>query len=271
MKQQNKKGLIAIIALAVVLVTVAATYAFITFVIEGTKTNSITGGNLVVKIDESANPDGDITIDNAFPVPDATGKAGTAYKFTLKNESVKDVNYTISLVPQTVADPIPNSAIKVYLTNEGDTEVIKDVTYLNELGTGNTLATGILNGGQNKAFNLRVWIADTATDTDIWTKTTAEDGTKTTTGKQFASKISVESVQVAEYAVSVTNETQLLNQTVFYNGTATFDLTLGTGTPTATCRTSAGAEVTPTLDTATGRLTVANVTDHITCSVSYTG
>jgi len=268
MKKQNK-GFMAVIALAIVLVAVGATYAFITFVVEGTKTNTITGGNLVVNLDETANGAGDVTISNAFPVSDAVGKGGTAYKFTLSNESEKNVNYTISLVEQEIEEGferIPNSAIKVYLTNGDDTEVYKDVTLLSNLG-GTTLATGTINAKvgstpTTKDFNLRLWIADSAIDTDVWTVTTNDDGSKTTTGKQFASKISVEANQVPEFAVAVTNETQLLNQAVFYGGTATFTLTLGSGTPSVQC--SSG---TPTLSGNT--LTVANITTHTTCSVTY--
>ena len=276
MKNQNKKGMMAVVALAVVLVTVAATYAFITFVIEGTKTNTITGGSLVVSLDESANGDGDvISISNAFPVSDAVGKQGTAYKFSLVNESAKDVNYTVSLVPQAVEtgfETIPNTALKVYLTDGTDTEVLKDVTLISALGN-NTLATGVIpakSGSENTKldFNLRLWIADTATDQDVWTVTTNDDGTKTTTGKQYAAKISVEAVQVAEYAVSVVNGSEIKNMPVFLNGTATFNLTLGTGTPSVTCQNSAGTSVAATLTGST--LTVANVTDHVSCSVTYT-
>lgn len=274
MKNQNKKGMMAVVALAVVLVTVAATYAFITFVIEGTKTNTITGGSLVVSLDETANGDGDvISISNAFPVSDAVGKQSTAYKFSLVNESVKDVSYTVSLAPQAVEtgfETIPNTALKVYLTDGTDTEVIKDVTLISALGN-NTLATGVIpakSGSENTVldFNLRLWIADTATDTDVWTVTDV-DGTKTTTGKQYAAKISVEATQVAEYAVSVVNGSEIKNMPVFLNGTATFDLTLGTGTPSVTCQNSAGTSVAATLTGST--LTVANVTDHVTCSVTY--
>lgn len=276
MKNQNKKGMMAVVALAVVLVTVAATYAFITFVIEGTKTNTITGGNLVVSLDETANGDGDvISISNAFPVSDAVGKQSNPYKFSLINESTKDVGYTISLAPQAVEQgfgTIPNTALKVYLTDGTDAEVIKDVTLISALGN-NTLATGVIpakSGSENTKldFNLRLWIADTATDQDVWTVTENADGTKTTTGKQYAAKISVEAVQVAEYAVSVVNGSEIKNMAVFKNGTATFNLTSQTGTPAVTCETIDGVTVAATLDGTT--LTVPNVTGHTSCSVTYT-
>lgn len=276
MKNQNKKGMMAVVALAIVLVTVAATYAFITFVIEGTKTNTITGGNLVVSLDESANGDGDvISISNAFPVSDAVGKQSNPYKFSLINESTKDVNYTVSLVPQAVEqgfETIPNTALKVYLTDGTDAEVIKDVTLISALGN-NTLATGVIpakSGSENTKldFNLRLWIADTATDQDVWTVTPNDDGTKTTTGKQYAAKINVEAVQVAEYAVSVVNGSEIKNMAVFKNGTATFELTSQTGTPAVTCETIDGVTVPATIEGST--LTVPNVTDHTSCSVTYT-
>lgn len=285
MKKENKKGMMAVVALAVVLVTVAATYAFITFVIEGTKTNTITGGSLVVSLDESANGDGDvISISNAFPVSDAVGKQSTAYKFSLVNESAKDVNYTVSLVPQAVEagfGTIPNTALKVYLTDGTDSEVLKDVTLISDLGN-NTLATGVIpakSGSENTKldFNLRLWIADTATDQDVWTVTTNGDGTKTTTGKQYAAKINVEAVQVAEYAVSLVNNGgghEALNKAVFYGGTAKFNVEPdGNFVPVVTCKTSSGSSVTSTFAAAedgTLEVTVPNVTDHTTCSVTYT-
>lgn len=275
MKNKNKKAIMAVVALAIVLVTVATTYAFITFVIEGKKTNTITGGSLVVSLDESANSAGDITIANAFPVSDSVGKQSTAYKFSLVNQSVKDVNYTISLAPQAVNpgfEIIPNTALKVYLTDGTDAQVIKNVTLISNLGN-NVLATGVIpakKGATNTVldFNLRLWIADTATDKDVWTVVNNEDGTQTTTGKQYAAKISVEAVQVAEYAVSVVNGAEIKNMPVFLNGTATFNLTFGTGTPTVTCQNSAGSSVTAKLEGST--LTVSNITDHTTCSVTYT-
>lgn len=276
MKNQNKKGMMAVVALAIVLVTVAATYAFITFVIEGTKTNTITGGNLVVSLDESANGDGDvISISNAFPVSDAVGKQSNPYKFSLINESTKDVGYTISLAPQAVEQgfgTIPNTALKVYLTDGTDAEVIKDVTLISALGN-NTLATGVIpakSGDVNTKldFNLRLWIADTATDQDVWTYNANGDGTKTTTGKQYAAKISVEAVQVAEYAVSVVNGSEIQNMAVFKNGTATFNLASQTGTPAVTCETIDGVTVAATIEGST--LTVPNVTGHTSCSVTYT-
>lgn len=264
---KNKKVVIAVIALAVVLVTVAATYAFITFVLEGEKTNTITGGSLTVKIDESANGDGNIVLDNAFPVADGVGKQSTPYKFTVKNESVKDINYTVSLVSEEVEEgytKLADNVVKAYLTSTDDTEIVKDVTKLSDLGN-YQLATGVIPANSNKSFSLRVWIADTATADDVWD--TNESGVKK--GKQFSAKIEVVATQVAEYAVSVVNGDEIKSTTVFYNGNAKINVNLSTGTPTLVCKDSSSAVVDSSIDQSTGEITVSNVVDHVTCSITY--
>ena len=92
-KDNKKKTMVAVLALCALVLVIGATYAFITIVLQGEKENVITGGSLRVVLDDTTeglgNGEGDITIENAFPVSDAVGKTQTPYTFVLKNESAK--------------------------------------------------------------------------------------------------------------------------------------------------------------------------------------
>lgn len=306
-EKRNNKGKYLVIALVAIIAVVGVTYAFITITKQGTKENSITGGSLKVALNDTnedlGNGAGDISITDAFPVTDAVGQKGTPYTFLLSNDGDKDASYTVYLDDDAVdagSERMLDSQVKVYL-EDGTRAVLKAATKVSDLysaSTGGTKVTRTVNGtevqssvlysgvlphGQNKTFVLRMWIAD--------------DADETVMGKQYATKVSVDAVQVPEYAVTIsypstetipaTEEggtattkaiTKMVSQAVFKSGTAHFDITdikVGTGAAIITCTPAQEGENAATVAAdaeVSGKITVdvPNVTAHTTCTISYT-
>ena len=270
-KDNKKKTMVAVLALCALVLVIGATFAFITIVLQGEKENVITGGSLRVVLDDTTeglgNGEGDITIENAFPVSDAVGKTQTPYTFVLKNESAKDASYTIFLDEQPIEETnekgrISDNFIKVYLSNQDGSEVYKDVTTVTDLGAkkdrtvdgvavkSSTLYSGVLSANSENTFVLRLFIASNADSTIM--------------GQQYATKISVDAVQVPEYAVTVVNGEETKSMAVFRSGNAVLEITPGTGTPSVSCTNGmTGALV-------DNKVTVSNVTAHTVCTVTYT-
>jgi len=280
MEKKNKKGSYAILTVAILVLVIGVSYAFITITKTGQRENTITGGSLTVVLDDSTeslgNGAGDITISDAFPVTDAVGKTKTPYTFTLSNTSAKDASYTVYLDEEAVDagnTRMSDAQVKVYLTNGDGSTVLKDATKVSDLGDkvtrtvngasvqSNVLYSSVLEAGKVNTFVLRLWIS--------------EDADETVMGKQYATKISVDAVQVPEYAVTVVNNATTLetvSEPVFKSGTATLTVTKGTGTASVSCTNGMTATVADNAtDTTKLDVTVPNVTAHTTCTVTYTG
>lgn len=269
MEKKNKNMLIILSVAAIVLV-IGVSYAFITITLQGEKENTITGGSLTVTLDDSSsslgNGEGDITIDNAFPVTDEVGKTQTPYTFKLSNTSAKDASYTVFLDEAAIdaeKQRIDDQYIKVYLTDQSGSSVFKDVTKVSDLGEkqerqvgdetvqSSVLYSGVLTAGSEETFVLRMFISSDA-DASIM-------------GKQYATKISVDAVQVPEYAVTVINGSENVSQAVFRGGNASLTITPGTGTPSISCTNGMNGQVSG------NTVTVNNVTNHTVCTVTYSG
>lgn len=276
--KKNNKSMLAIIAVAALVLVIGGTYAFITFVLTGEKENTITGGSLTVTLDDTdsalGNPEGDLVLEDQFPVSDAVGKTRTPYKFTLTNSSAKDASYTIYLDESAVTDGatrMDDSKIKIYLTNSDGSTVYQDVTTVDSLSSTTRTVDGV-------SVNSRVLysgvLAHATTSGDTTTPTSetfslrmfiSSEAGEEIMGQEYATKVSVDAVQVPEYAVTVINgDIETKSTAVFQGATATFTLTAGTGTPSVSC-----TGVTGTLTDST-TFTVANVTAHTVCTITYT-
>lgn len=276
--EKKNKGMLAIIAVAALILVVGATYAFITFVLYGEKENTITGGSLTVTLDDTdsalGNPEGDLVLEDQFPVSDAVGKTRTPYKFTLTNSSVKDASYTIYLDSSAVtegATRMDDSKIRIYLTNSDDSVVFTDVTTVSELAS----TTRTVDGTSVTSRVLYSGVLTHATTTDDVTTPTSQtfslrmfissEAGEEIMGQEYATKVSVDAVQVPEYAVTVINGSETQSAAVFKGATATFTITAGTGTASVACTNG----MTGTLTDAT-TFTVDNVTAHTVCTITYT-
>ena len=222
MEKKNNKSMLAIIAVAALILVIGGTYAFITFVLEGEKQNTITGGSLVVTLDDKSaalqNPAGDLVLEDQFPVSDAVGKTRTPYKFTLTNSSAKDASYTIYLDESAVTGTrMADSKIKIYLTNSDGSHVYQDVATVDSLTPktrtvngasvnsrvlySGVLPHGALDGSGNvvtptsETFALRMFISSGAGQEIM--------------GQEYATKVSVDAVQVPERAVYLREKRKL--------------------------------------------------------------
>ncbi len=297
-KKKSSKGLHAFLIMAAILAVFGVTYAFITIVLTGEKTNTITGGSLQLTLNDSdetlGNATGDtISIDNAFPVTDAVGQESAPYKFRLKSTGDKDASYTVFLDPDdyvTGDSRMLDSQIKASLMDDAGNELLAPtlVSALTIKGTESSettettpqsrvLYSGVLSATGEITFQLRLWID--------------QDADETVLGKQYATKISVDAVQVPEYAVTVvypTTETippteeggsettkttqNTSSKAVFKGATATITVPAeATGTPSISCTgTQATVEKKTDETTSTLEITAANVTEHTACTITYT-
>ena len=75
--QKSKKQLIVsiVLLLSLVLITVGISYAFFTYIGQGSTENTITTGNLTFVYDEKNAQGNGIKLSNAFPISDDTGKS----------------------------------------------------------------------------------------------------------------------------------------------------------------------------------------------------
>ncbi len=190
-KQRSKNGgLIAIVAVLLVVAIVGVTYAWLTVTKEGTKVNVIKTGTLELLI-ESESEGIFIDGDEAQPMTSEDGLKLTPYKFTLHNTGDINANYTIYLDDVEQYTP-KNSEAPVSVDNRMNDEFIgyalnyetsKTTGLLSSTGDhpNRKLFTGTINGKETKDFTLNLWIDENATNEVM--------------GQVFAGKIRVEAIQ----------------------------------------------------------------------------
>ena len=150
-------------------------FAAFTYAKTGTTTNTITTGTITMGYTEPTNG---INLTDALPITDTAGKAlsgdNNTFDFTVTATiaGTTTINYAITAVKGdgcTVAD----DGIKVYLTDQNDTEVLAPtkVTALFKTASGNAAGAPadqyVLKTGTYKAagtttenYRLRMWVAD---------------------------------------------------------------------------------------------------------------
>ena len=159
---KKKKTYILIASLILVLIIIlGVSYALLQKNIVGDSNKVIYQvGDLEVKLDETGSKD--ISITGAAPTEDSAGLKSEPYSFSLVNNAVTDLKYTIYLEDDTDAknkcgsdcELIPYSFIRYNLSNDS-----------NSLKTGNLssssteLYTGIIESKTTDKFNLRVWLS----------------------------------------------------------------------------------------------------------------
>ena len=171
---KNKGRVITmVLTLATILITLGTSYAVFTKDVSTTNDYKIKIGNFNFTIDNEANP---ISLTNAYPTTDTTGKSLTPYTFTLNNDSGTSINYTMKFVPDST-NTLDASKVKVYLT-KGSTNIGPALasTYTTTLDSGTMAAGATLN------FKLRMWLINEATTDEI--------------GKTFKGKIQVTATQI---------------------------------------------------------------------------
>ena len=159
---KKKKTYILIASLILVLIIIlGVSYALLQKNIVGDSNKVIYKvGDLEVKLDETGSKD--ISITGAAPTEDSDGLKNNPYTFSLVNNAVTDLKYTIYLEDDADAknkcgsdcELIPYSFIRYNLSNDS-----------NSLKTGNLssssteLYTGTIESKTTDKFNLRVWLS----------------------------------------------------------------------------------------------------------------
>ena len=179
MKDDNnsKQVLLSVLGVAILVVAVVGvSFAAFSFSKTGNVTNTITTGTISMSYSE---PDNGITLTNALPMNDETGKAleGTNNTFdftvtaTISGSGETTINYAITAVT-TPATSLNDDYVKVYLTDmdASDTEILEP-TVVSSLDKTNSDASGAPNGQYilesgtfksttTKNYRLRMWVAD---------------------------------------------------------------------------------------------------------------
>lgn len=179
MKDDNnsKQVLLSVLGVAILVVAVVGvSFAAFSFSKTGNVTNTITTGTISMSYSE---PDNGITLTNALPMNDETGKAleGTNNTFdftvtaTISGSGETTINYAITAVT-TPATSLNDDYVKVYLTDmdASDTEILEptvvsslDKTTSDASGAPNgqyILESGTFKSTTTKNYRLRMWVAD---------------------------------------------------------------------------------------------------------------
>jgi len=181
-KLKNKKVVYTIIGIvSVLLVALAATYAYWLVTKTQTGENEITAGCLDITISGEKN---DIELTNQFPMSDEDGMKLIPYEFTVTNNCNTSVDYHVNLEAIEAGDEIGTDSIKAVLNEStprklynyvGADTTIENAYEAYTLGYGTLAASG--SEGSSTTYKLRVWIDEDAPISEM--------------NKTFKSKISV--------------------------------------------------------------------------------
>ena len=157
---KNKYILLALI-LSVILIGVGASYALFSEVLVGERNYVINVGNLQVLLDESATLE-NIIQNGSIPISDVEGRKLSGYNFSLVNNEISDLSYTIYIVEDTKEKKTPSNDIKLYYTR--DYGNVYELKYLSDTNNNEkkVLETGVIPKGKTFNYNLKLWIASTA-------------------------------------------------------------------------------------------------------------
>ena len=163
----RKKYILIMSSILVVLIILGVSYALIQKDIVGDNEKIIYQvGDLEVKLDETGSKD--ISLDNAIPTEDSDGMKNKPYSFSLVNNAVTDLKYTIYLEDDADAknkcgsdcELIPYSFIRYDLSNDNNSLKIGNLSSsLTELYMGTIESKSI------DKFDLRVWLSIDADNT----------------------------------------------------------------------------------------------------------
>lgn len=159
--------IISSIMIAVLILAIGGAYALFTMSQTSTKVNTVTVGSLTMTLTDNA-----VSLTNAVPQSDTSGKTNTAYNIAVKNTGTLGAKYNICLVPTvdltaTSCTVASNTALygKVKYNIDGGTPALlstlsKGVCGTNELQLPSTYTLAKQN--DTKTTALRIWYDSTA-------------------------------------------------------------------------------------------------------------
>lgn len=173
----SKQVLLSVLGVAILVVAVVGvSFAAFSFSKTGQVTNTITTGTISMSYSE---PQNGITLTNALPMDDKTGKAlegeNNTFDFTvtatIKGSGKTTINYAITAVT-TPATNLNDDYVKVYLTdmNSSDSQILAPtvVSSLNKTSSDESgapdgqyiLESGTFDATTTNSYRLRMWVAD---------------------------------------------------------------------------------------------------------------
>ena len=157
----KNKYILLVLTISVILIGVGVSYSLFSEVLEGEKNYVINVGNLQVLLDETATLE-NIIQDGSIPMSDTDGKKLPSYNFSLINNEITDLSYTIYIVEDTKENKTPSNDIKLYYTR--DYGNIFELKYLSDVNNDErkVLETGIIPEGETFNYTLKMWVASTA-------------------------------------------------------------------------------------------------------------
>ena len=162
MNKKKRNILLSLCAIIIALcVCLGISYALWMRTYEQSDANLIQAGCFDVSFSEEGDA---IELLDAFPMPDSDGMTLTPYTFTIKNECGGNAKYQINLEVMNTTT-LGHDYIKVALDKQrtilsSNTPV--DTTITNATDS-YMLKTGVLNTGETRTFDLRIWVDKNAT------------------------------------------------------------------------------------------------------------
>ena len=170
----SKQILLSVLGVAILVVAVVGiSFAAFSYSKTGSVANTITTGTITMSYSEPTNG---INLTNALPITDTAGKAlkgdNNTFDFTV-GASVSGsttINYVITALPET-GNTLNNAGVKVYLTDQKDTQILAptkvsalSTTQANNAAGAPTgqfiLKTGTYSASATDTYRLRMWVAD---------------------------------------------------------------------------------------------------------------
>ncbi len=166
---------ITLVVITALIVSLTVTFAFWKKDVDQEDSNFVKSLCMDVSI---INEEDDIILENAYPISDEDGLSLKPYKFTIKNNCETTAKYNINfelLNSTTLSDKYVaislNGEKKGILNELEKTNTTIDNALSSE--SGYSLEEGTLDGGEEKSYELRIWMdkSVTAEDTDSMNKT----------------------------------------------------------------------------------------------------
>ena len=157
----KKKYILIMSSILVVLIILGVSYALLQKDMAGDNGKIIYQvGDLEVKLDETGSKD--ISLDNAIPTEDSDGMKNKPYSFSLVNNAVTDLKYTIYLEDDADAknqcgsdcELIPYSFIRYNLSNDSNSLKIGNLS-----SPSTELYVGTIESKTTDKFGLRLWLS----------------------------------------------------------------------------------------------------------------
>lgn len=154
----NKKIMIVVTALVLLLAVSATSYAMIQFIRPGKNENTVRTGTLILNLDETK----ELSLTEAYPMSDSQGMNSEAYEFTVENTGTQDAKYKIMLVDDNdtyTSDGCTRlawSKLKYSISRNGT--VLTSASYLSNISSNPQLDEVIINKGAKNSYQLRIWI-----------------------------------------------------------------------------------------------------------------